>query len=279
MTTIQSIQKKYSSKLDLLDLELLIAAAIHKPREFVLAHPEFSLNSRQRAKIDNLVKRRMKSEPLAYILGHREFFGLDFSVNKHTIIPRPETELIVEKVLELKPKNRTIVDIGTGSGNIIISLTKNIRAKNNYIALDISKNVLRMAKKNAATHKIDKKIKFIQSNLLSKLNKECFHDLIVVANLPYLSSKIYSKVSLDVKKYEPKSALYSEHDGLDHYEKLFKQVKFAISHQSSIIIFLEFSPEQKNNLNKLIRKYFSKTKPIFHKDLAGKWRICEFHFQ
>ena len=279
MSSILDVQKKYYSKLDLLDLELLIAAVIHEPREFILAHPEFSINSRQRARISDLVKRRIKHEPLAYILGHREFFGLDFAVNKYTLIPRPETELVVEKVLQLKPKNKTIIDVGTGSGNIIISLGKNMKEKNNNIAIDISKKALKVARKNALANKVEKKIKFIQSDLFLKLDKKYFHNSIIVANLPYLSSKIYSKTSLNVKKYEPRSALYSKNDGLDHYVKLFRQVKSAINHQSSIIIFLEFSPEQKNNLNKLIKKYFSETKPIFHKDLAGKWRICEFHFQ
>jgi len=282
--------KKLNKKIDSLDLDLIISAATGKPREFVLAHPEFSINGSQGAKINNSAKRRSNGEPLAYILGHREFFGLDFAVNKHTLVPRPETEMIVGKVLQLKPKNKTLIDVGTGSGNIIISLAKNIKDKNDYVAIDISKNALRVAQKNAFANKVDKKIKFLHGNLLEPIIKnESFvirHSLaslnlwrsgsfVILANLPYLSSKIYSEAPLDVKKYEPKSALYSKNNGLNHYERLFKQVKLVISHQSSVIIFLEFSPEQKNNTHKLIKKYFPKAKPVFHKDLAGKWRICE----
>jgi len=292
MPSILDIQKKYSSKLDPLDLELLISAAIGRSREFVLAHPEFSITNEQGTRISKLLKRRLENEPIAYILGHKEFYGLDFKVDKNTLIPRPETEQIVDltidKIVECRMSNvdLKIIDIGTGSGNIIISLASildsRFRGNDNmkYFATDISKDALAVAKQNAKKHKLDKKITFLHGNLLEPIidKKKLIIDhcsLIIVANLPYLSQKIYAKTPADVKKYEPKSALFSKKEGLDHYDKLFKQIKKLSSFIAYCSLFIEISPEQKNNLSQLIKKYFPKAKPVFHKDLADKWRVCE----
>lgn len=252
-----------------LDIELLISHAIKKAREFVLAHPEFEISNTQAIKIEELIKRRLKHEPIAYILGEKEFYGLDFKVNEHTLIPRPETELIIEKVLALNPKNSNIVDIGTGSGNIIIALAKNLQAKNKFFGIDISSKALQIAKQNAKTNKVEKKIKFLKGNLLQPLTKNKIENAIIIANLPYLSKKIYDATMPDVKKFEPKSALYSAEEGLAHYRKLFSQIKFPAK------IFIEFSPEQKSSLSKLAKELFPKAKLNFHKDLAQKWRILE----
>jgi release factor glutamine methyltransferase len=206
MLTIGEIQKEYFEKIDRLDLDLIVGDVMKKPREFVMTHPEFKLSKVQGLKIKSLIARRMKHEPIAYILGHKEFFGLDFKVTPDTLIPRPETELLVEEVLKLAPKNRKIMDIGTGSGNIIISLAKNLPEKNNFVAIDISKKALTIARHNAKLHKVDKKIKFLHGNLLDPIikNRSMFHapcSMIILANLPYLSKEIYSATLPDVKKY------------------------------------------------------------------------------
>ncbi|HRY82234.1 MAG TPA: peptide chain release factor N(5)-glutamine methyltransferase [Candidatus Moranbacteria bacterium] len=284
---IKDYFNKYSSKLDSLDLELIIAHALKKSREFILAHPEYNLNKKQEERIKKYVKRRLKHEPIAYILGQKEFYGLDFKVNKHVLIPRPETEHLVEEVLKISPKNSTIIDLGTGSGNIIISLAKNLKTRNKFIGIDISKKALCVAEYNAKKNKVDKKIKFIQSDLLNyfftKSQKLKANKLIIVANLPYLSEIIYSKTSPDVKNFEPKSALLSGIDGLNHYEKLFRQIKKLeaksyppAGEAGKLKAILEISPEQKQKISKLIKKYFPKAKVEFQKDLAGKWRVASF---
>ncbi|GBE16784.1 release factor glutamine methyltransferase [bacterium BMS3Abin15] len=309
MKTIEDIIKKYKSKIDYLDLEIIISRAINKSREFVLAHPEKRLTPNQKLRIGNYAMRRIKHEPLAYILGNKEFYGLDFKVNKNTLIPRPETELLVDETLKVlsnlparrtggfsnKFSNTSVVDIGTGSGNIIISLAKNSKQKSGCYATDISEKALRVAKQNAKLHKVYEKIKFFKSSLLGNkklLNnltmKQC-NNLVIVANLPYLSEKIYMLSPASVKKYEPQSALLSSNRGLFHYEKLLKQLKKlhttyyppatpersdggrSIPHTTCI---LEISPEQKTRLNKLIKQHFPKPKVIFKKDLAKKWRVC-----
>jgi release factor glutamine methyltransferase len=282
---ITEIRKKYHAKIDALDLELIIAHGIRKTREFVLAHPEYKI---PKLKIENLklkISRRMRGEPLAYILGHKEFYGLDFRINQHTLIPRPETELLVELALkEIRDTKYkipdTIIDIGTGSGNIIIGLAKNLKARNKFIATDISPKALTVAKYNARKHKVDKKIKFLRGNLLEPIIKNTKYQIlntkyIIIANLPYLSKKIYNATAKDVKNYEPKSALLSSKKGLAHYEKLLKQIKkLVMSYELRVTSYLEISPEQKPALQNLVKSILPDAKMEFRKDLAGKWRVC-----
>lgn len=301
MNTISSLIKKYRSKVDSLDLELIIARVLRKEREFVLAHPEKKITHRQETVIEKLIARRIDHEPLAYILGEKEFYGLKFKVDKNTLIPRPETELLVEEALEIiqsslatpslakpekfKVQNYIIVDVGTGSGNIIVSLAHNIKhgTWNNveFYAIDNSRKALGVARRNAKLNRVAKNIKFIHGNLLESLTKKCSMlrapcSILVVANLPYLSSEIYNSASAEVKKYEPKTALLSEEGGLAHYKKLLKQLRETKQKCSMfhVLCFMEISPEQKVPLVKLIKKLFPKAKPLFEKDLAGKWRIC-----
>jgi release factor glutamine methyltransferase len=281
--TIQTILVKHRKKIANLDLELLIAHEIKKTREFILAHPEFKLSKIQLAQLESKIYRRINTEPLAHIVGHKEFYGLDFKVNQHTLIPRPETELLIEEVLKTIPEinfaKLNLIDIGTGSGNIIISLAKNLNdAKINYFGTDISGDALKIAKYNAKKHE-QEKIKFIKSNLLESIlkNKKYFsveNKIILVANLPYLSKKIYSVATSNVKNFEPKSALYSSELGLNHYRKLFEQIKKQANKSNIHSVFLEFSPEQKKTLNILVKKMLPLAKIRFQKDLAGKWRLC-----
>jgi len=275
MQTITDIKKEYFGKIDSLDLDLIISGVLKKSREFVLAHSEYVIPT---LKIKNLklkILRRMRSEPLAYILGSREFYGLNFKVTPATLIPRPETELLVEEVLQLHPKNKKIIDIGTGSGNIIVTLAKNILTENTFIGIDISPKALAIAKQNAKTNAVAEKIKFIHGNLLDKV--ENIDNSIIIANLPYLSQEIYSATLPTVKKYEPKSALFSPKKGLDHYEKLLQQIYNlrVTSYELHVTTLMEISPEQKTDLQKIIKNYFPKAQVEFKKDLTNRWRVCK----
>jgi len=291
--TIHDLFAKYFSKLDRLDLELISAHIIKKSREFVLAHPEYEIPKLKIVNCKLKIARRMNNEPLAYILGHKEFYRLDFKVNKHTLIPRPETELLVELAMqEVKSMKKvaSVVDVGTGSGNIIISLAKNLQNKKiKYFGVDISKKALQVAKYNAKKNKVNKKINFLHGDLLNnkklfnKKTKKQFNNLTIIANLPYLSKKNYGETLPNVKNYEPKSALYSSKNGLWHYEKLLQQIKNLHASYSPALpagrlfhtsCFLEFSPEQKNNLKVLIKKILPSAQIEFKKDLAKKWRVC-----
>jgi len=283
MTTLQTNLEKYRPLLASLDVELILAHVLKKSREFVLAHPESQLTKNQEIKVTQLIVRRLRHEPLAYIFGQKEFYGLNFLVTRDTLIPRPETEMLVEKTLQIVAKNKTtwlnIIDVGTGSGNIIIAVAKNSRKRKiNYFGVDISKKALAVAKHNARKYKLTKKINFLQGNLLAPLKKNIFcknTNTLIIANLPYLSSKIYRATALNVKNYEPKSALYSPASGLAHYEKLLKQIKLLNTGHNISTAILEISPEQKPTIKLLALKYLPDAQIDFQRDLAGKWRICE----
>ncbi|MFH0969650.1 MAG: peptide chain release factor N(5)-glutamine methyltransferase [Patescibacteria group bacterium] len=293
MATIFDIQKKYRGKLDYLDLELIIAHAIKKSREFVLSHPEKKITKKQETITNNFIERRIECEPLAYILGKKEFYGLKFKVNKNTLIPRPETEMMVDlatKNLQLITNNKKlfIIDIGTGSGNIIIAIAKQLqnlelRIKNlEFIGIDISKKALQIAKQNAKTHKVDKKIKFIHGNLLEPFikklkikNKKSKN--IIIANLPYGWSAWKNNSSAETIgiKFEPSIALFTGKKGLELYEKLLMHLLQFKKNNQNILALLEIDPRQSAGIKKMIKKYFPKAKITFYKDLSGKWRLCE----
>lgn len=294
MITIKEIITQYHKKIDHLDLELLIAQEIKRSREFVISHPEYKLTKNQQLKTINFLSRRMKGEPLAYILGYREFFGLDFKVDKNTLIPRPETELLVDEALDLlrnmlrnNLRNTAIVDVGTGSGNIIISVAKAIENSKFGISnleltgIDTSSGALKIARQNAKRHGVDKKIKFLKGNLLEPFlqDTKCKiqdTNLIILANLPYLDTDWKNLLkSSDTKglKYEPESALYAGKDGLDAYRRLAEQIKLlAAHHRLSAAILCEIGHLQKNGIEGIFN--FA-DKIEFKKDLAGRWRLCE----
>jgi release factor glutamine methyltransferase len=292
--TIAEITNKYKGKLDYLDREILIAHSLGKTREFVLTYPNHEISKSQISNLKLLLKRRVQKESIAHILGHKEFYGLDFIVNKDTLIPRPETEMMVEEVVillrNMLRSKITILDVGTGSGCIIVSIANlNSRLRGNdkvkYFASDISKEALKIAKKNSKQHNLTEKITFLQGDLFlpflknKKLTDLKVDQLIITANLPYLSKEIYQSAPLDVKKYEPKSALYSPELGLQHYRKLLEQLKLIPEDQQpkNINCLLEISPEQKKPLTKLIKDIFPAAEIEFKKDLANKWRICKIN--
>ena len=278
MLSILDFKKKYKNKIGHLDLDLILAHSLGKTREFVLTYPEKTVTSNQQSVISKNIKRRILHEPIAYITGHKEFYGLDFSVNNKTLVPRPETELLIEEILKLNPKNNIIADIGTGSGNIIISLAKNIHNKNIYFGIDISKEALKIARKNAKKHGLYKKINFLHGNLLSPFlkTKLKIQKLTIVANLPYLDigwKNLLKSSETKGLKFEPRIALYAGEDGLDAYRKFAKQIKLLNKNKkNNITVFCEIGHLQVSGM----RKIFSFAKNItFLKDLAGKWRICK----
>ena len=285
MHKILDLQKKYSQKIDLIDLEILLSFVLNKNREFVLSHPEHQLSFWQSLKLNYLIKKRLKNKPAAYLIGKKEFYGIDFLVDKNTLIPRPETELIVDEALCILKDTQinSVIDIGTGSGNIPIAILKNFPAKNNikFFAVDISSKALNIAQKNAQKIIPDQKINFLKGDLLNPVieNKiiEDNQTVLITANLPYLSAEIYN--NCPAKNYEPKTALLSGQAGLAHYEKLFKEIKNNFSDKNiKFFILLEISPEQKEKIHSLIQKYFPNSKIEFQKDLAEKWRMVKIVF-
>ena len=266
-------------KINILDAEVLLSRAIKKNKTFLYTHPECKLNNNQINKFKKNIIRRSGGEPVAYIVKNKKFYNLDFFVNKNVLIPRPETELLVEECLKIcrdaKSCVSTIIDIGAGSGCIIISLAKNVKNKNiNFYATDISKKTLNIAQKNAKNNGINlvKSLRshgvcFIKSNLLKNMNIN-LKNYILIANLPYLPSNFKNKYNL---KFEPKKALYSGKDGLDLYNKLFLEIE-NLKYKPNYIL-LEFRDQQTKKIKKIIKNILPEYKIKIKKDLAGLNRI------
>lgn len=263
-----------------LDAEILLARVIKKEKEFLYIHPEKSLTAQQIKKFKQIINRRKKREPVAYILGYKEFYGLKFQVNKYTLIPRPETEMIVKESLNcLDPLSEPalLIDVGTGSGCIPIAIAKNIKKSVKIFATDISAQALKIAKKNAKINKVNKKIKFLNGDLLEPLveiiKNSVDKNIIITANLPYVPSSLYKSVKPDVKNYEPKLALDGGKDGLKYYRALFKQIKKIQTRLCNFYIICEIDPSQKNSITAFAKKHFPDSKIKTKKDLSGLNRL------
>ncbi|MBU0647371.1 peptide chain release factor N(5)-glutamine methyltransferase [Patescibacteria group bacterium] len=279
-----------------LNAEILLSTILKKQREFILSHTEYKLTKLQIKNYQTLINRRINGEPIAYLIGHKEFYGFNFNVNKNVLIPRPETELMVGEALKFTNYNSqptTLIDIGTGSGCIIITLAKllNQKPKNQkLIGIDISKKALLVAKQNALAHNVNKKIKFIKGNLLQPIihNSKFItpnSKILILANLPYVCEswkKNYSVDSIGLK-FEPQIALFTGKNGLELYEKLFKQINELqnknYKFKNNIDIFCEFDPSQTILIKKLIKEYFKNAKLQIKKDLAGYNRLAIIKFQ
>jgi release factor glutamine methyltransferase len=262
-----------------IDAEILLAHALKISREEMLAHDERRVPAFALAKFNSLVARRVKHEPIAYLVGHKEFYGLQFAVNKHVLIPRPETELVVEEALSKithptlsynKRGGRCVVlDVGTGSGAIAISIAKN--APNaTVIATDISKSALKIAKHNATLNDVDDRIVFEQSDLYPKKSRPRFSGMaIITANLPYLPTRVWQKAMPDVKKFEPRTALDGGKNGLKYYDELFHQI---VERNIKATIICEIDPSQKRSFPRLAKRHFPKATTEIKNDLAGRPR-------
>ena len=232
-------------------------------------HIDKSLSPEQTQRLDDLVKRRLKHEPIAYITGHREFFGLDFYVNQNTLIPRPETELLVEIALEAASKipSPKIVDVGTGCGAIAISLAKHLPHLQIY-AVDISGRALEVARSNCLRHGVSDKIELLQGNLLQPVQKPID---IIVANLPYITDSEMLKLSREILLFEPGQALEGGPDGLKYIKQLLAQSRGKVRKGGTIL--LEIGRDQGKDIIDLIIKDFPESIPEVITDLGGNDRI------
>lgn len=201
-----------------LDCLLLLEFAHDKPREWVLSHDDTELSNTQLQNLNNLIARRINHEPVAYIIGSKEFYGRDFMVSPDVLIPRPESETMIELLLSLPTTDHrppTIIDIGTGSGCLAIT-AKLEMPDAKVIATDISEAAIEVARKNAANLKSD--IEFLKCDLLPTIDHPLWT---VLANLPYVPEDLIT--SEEITK-EPDLALFSGKDGMDHYRKFWNQV-------------------------------------------------------
>jgi release factor glutamine methyltransferase len=257
-----------------LDARVLLANILDKSRTWVEAHPETPLTRPQLASAKQAVDRLTAGEPLPYIIGHWEFFGLDFEITQDTLIPRPETELLVERAirwLDAAPERRTVADIGTGSGCIAIAIAKNI-PDTKVTATDISRPALEIARRNARKQSVAKRIDFVQCDLLpphpDPLPTQLHFDLIC-ANLPYIPTQTLHESP--VFGHEPTLALNGGTDGLSIVRRLLEIAPEWLAPRGMILLEIEAS--QGLSAVSLAYDSFDNVEIHLHQDLAGHDRL------
>ena len=273
-----------------LDAQVLLAHITQKPRTWILAHPELSLSSTQTESLEVALNQLQKNSPLPYVIGHWEFFGLDFIISSDVLIPRPETEELIEHALKWlhDKKEMTVLDVGTGSGCIPISLAKHAPDLN-LLGVDLSSSALDIARQNVEqyanrqgaenakdtsssprrTWRIgSSKIRFIQSDLLANLpTRQPFN--LITANLPYIPTEILSH--LDVYQREPTLALDGGTDGLDLIHRLLEDAPRYIAPEG--LILLEIDSSHGEAALELAKKFFPEAESNLIQDLSGRDRF------
>ncbi|MFH1089460.1 MAG: peptide chain release factor N(5)-glutamine methyltransferase [Candidatus Uhrbacteria bacterium] len=270
----------------MLDAQILLAAILKVSTSWLFTHFDQDLKENQLEEFRQFVKRRINKEPVAYIIGEKEFFKRPFLVNPLVLIPRPATEILVETALEKIDQTlgeTWFADIGTGSGAIAITLA----AETSFpvIASDISPSALSVAKKNADKNKVEELIDFRQGDLLEPLinafralqeipEKNSCQQLIICANLPYLTPNQWQNTDRDVKDFEPKLALVAGQDGLDLYWKLIRDLKkYRSLFPKFLSLLLEIDPDQTKKITKMVQHDFPESVIEIRKDLEGWERV------
>lgn len=259
-----------------LDARVLLANILDKSRTWIEAHPETLLTRSQLASAKKAVARLEAGEPLPYVIGHWEFYGLDLEITPEVLIPRPETELLVERAIEwlqAAPERRTVADVGTGSGCIAIAIAKTIPDVK-VVATDISLPALEIAYRNVRAHNVENHIAFVQCDLLpphpGSLPTDMHFDL-VCANLPYIPTKTLHR--LDVHGREPTLALDGGADGLHIVRQLLKMAPEWMAPNGMILLEIEAS--QGMSAVSLAYDAFDNVEIHLHQDLAGHDRLVE----
>lgn len=285
--TIKEFLDSQKNLVDGFDSQVLLAHILKISRPQLIAHLNTPLSLIQLDSATQLFAQLQAGTPLPYILNHWEFFGLDFEVNKNVLIPRPETELLVEKAISFlknNPAKRNVIDVGTGSGIIAISIAKHIPDAN-ILATDISPKALQVAKQNAIKHGVENQIEFVKCDLIpdrrpqtvdrdspSTVHRPLSIDLIC-ANLPYIPTKTMH--GLEVYGKEPTLALDGGEDGLDLYRKLFSIISNNNVNLSNLAWLCEIEETQGRSATNLAKEFFPNAKVNLHQDLSGRDRLLE----
>jgi release factor glutamine methyltransferase len=250
-----------------LEAELIVSSAIGIPRLELPLNRNLEVTAMQLARINSLASKRMRHEPLQYIFKEAYFRNLCLKVGPGVLIPRPETEILVEHAMKLAPKNAFVCDIGAGSGAIPLAIAQE-RPDCDVTGIDISDKALKFARKNRRLNKLIN-VRFRKGDLLCGVRRK-FH--IITANLPYINRKDFLALPCEIRKYEPSSALLAGEDGLKFIKKLI-----ATAHKNLFnggFLILEISPEQETGIQYFFEKSKKYTSIEFKEDLCGKIRFC-----
>jgi release factor glutamine methyltransferase len=232
---------------DLLDAQTLLAEALGKDRAYLIINFKQQLTEDVLLRFWAMIRRRAAGEPLQYITGHQAFFGLDFEVTPDVLIPRPETELIVEETVRLVQQNGiahpVIFDVGAGSGCIAVALARELSAAR-VIASDLSLAALRVARRNAARYGLENQVVFIASDLLDAFAEESYADFIL-SNPPYVSEEEMPTLQREVRDWEPRLALTDSNDGLSLYRRLLKDTPSRLKSGGHLICEMGYTQSEK----------------------------------
>jgi release factor glutamine methyltransferase len=256
-----------------LDAEVLLSFCLGCDRLEFYKNPDMIISETQLAAFRNLIARRLQWEPVAYITSRKEFWSFSLEVNNSVLIPRPDTEVIVEEALNLCRKMDSseikILDIGTGSGAIALALAAEITGAK-VVATDISEAAVNLAKKNAAALGLKEKIDFRHGNLFEPVNG--FFD-IIICNPPYISAQDYEKLPAGVKNYEPQDALLAGKSGLEFYEKLIYQAAAFL--QKNGWLLLEIGAKQESGVRGIMEAAGFYDSIEMRRDYAGLPRVIK----
>ena len=234
----------------ILDVEILLSEAVKKNREYLIINFKKKVKKKNIKLFKKMLNRRKKGEPIAYILNKKEFWNYSFYVDKNVLIPRPDTEILVEQVLKLFNKNLkfNVLDIGTGSGCILLSILK--ERKNFYgVGVDISKKAIKVANFNAKMHQLSNRVKFYNSDVDKFLIGK--YDLIL-SNPPYIRQQDLKYLEIDVKNFEPKLALDGGRDGFSEVTKVINKTSMLLKRNGRFI--LEIGSGQKNRILNILKQ-------------------------
>ena len=238
-----------------LDAELLLAKVLNKKREELLVNLNKEVEPNMIENFKKFIERRSSREPIAYILETKEFWSKNFFVNKNTLIPRPETELMVEKLVNIfQKKDINVLDIGTGTGCILLSLLSELN-NSKGVGIDISQKAIQVAIRNSKKHKLNNRTRFY---------KKCFTEVydnkfdLIVSNPPYIKKKDIKNLADDIKKFEPKLALDGGNDGLDVIKKVIYKSRYILKLNG--MLALEIGNEQYKKVSKILSKNNFKTR-------------------
>lgn len=263
--------KKHGSDTPRLDTEILLAHARGCRRIELYTRFDEVLDERERATMRELVRRRAQSEPVAYLVGHREFFSLDFRVTPAVLIPRPDTETLVVELLDACKTLEAprVLDIGTGSGCIAVAAAVNQRSAQ-ITATDRSEAALAVARENAQMHGVLERIRFLEGDLFAPLQENEQFD-VVASNPPYIADREKETLQNDVRRYEPHEALFAGPTGLEVLSRLIDEVAGHLARGGTLI--LEISPEQAPAVQKRMEAAGVYREIRVVKDLAGQARV------
>ncbi len=258
-----------------IEARMLLGYAANLSPVQIYTEPEQTLSRAEENELQKLIRRRLQHEPAAYILKHKEFYGIDFYVDSRVLIPRPETEILVDTALEFACDRSYLTepllaaDIGTGCGAIAISLALNLPGSKVY-ATDLSPSALEVAALNCRRHKVSERVTLLSGNLLQPLPEPV--DLIL-ANLPYIKNSELSGLSPEIAKFEPSMALDGGRNGLDCIRRLLDQVKEKIN--PSGCLMLEMGQNQEEDMSRIVRSCLNKVNFRFIADYNGINRVVK----